>query len=82
MSSQLERVFLVVVLGLLLIIIGSGVDVEWLWLIGSLLFTVSLIWAGLFLSGESMPLRITLLAIAGLVVINLISSGSSYLPSF
>lgn len=76
-SSNLQRVFLLLILGILLMFLGSGLgnDGEWLGLAGALVFTVSLVWGGLFLVGESLALRIALLAIGGLGAINLFSSG-------
>ena len=59
-------VFLVVALGILLIMIGSGVNNEWLGLVGLLLFAVSLFWGGLSSNEKSVPVRVTMLAIAGL----------------
>ena len=74
MSTAFQRIFLIIALGILLIIIGSGVDNDWLCLVGSFLYTLSLIWGGLF-SEEGVPIRVTMLAIAGLAVYRLISSG-------
>ena len=83
MSGLVERVFLAVILGILLLIIGSGVNSEWVSLIGALIFAAALFWGGFFLRAESLALRITLLAIAGLAAIALISDGSmsQYIPS-
>jgi disulfide bond formation protein DsbB len=76
-NSNLQRVFLIVVVAILLMFIGDGTNNEWLGLIGALLFTVSLVWGGLFLAGEHIALRIALLVVGGLGAINLFSSSSS-----
>ncbi len=83
MFTEIRRVFLAAVLGILLIMIGGGADSEWVTLIGSLVFAGSLLWGGFFLQAEHIALRIAMLAIAGLATISLISSGSisSYIPS-
>ena len=65
-------IFLVVALGILLIMIGSGVNNEWLGLVGLLLLAVSLFRGGLSSNGESVPVRVTMLAIAGLAAFLLI----------
>jgi len=65
-------IFLVVALGILLIMIGSGADNEWLGLVGLLLFAVSLFWGGLSSKEESVPVRVTMLAVAGLAAFLLI----------
>ncbi len=65
-------IFLVVALGILLIMIGSGVNNEWLGLVGSFLFAVSLFWGGISSKEESVPIRVTMLAIAGLAAFLLI----------
>ena len=78
MFSLLQRVFLVIVLGILLIVIGSGAENAWTCLIGALIFAASLLWGGLFLASENLALRITMLAIAGLAIIALISSGGIF----
>ena len=45
-------------------------------IIGTYILPLSLLWGGLFLSEESTPLRITLLAIGGIVLIMSVASGS------
>lgn len=72
----LQRIFLVILLGILLIVLGSGIPNDWLCLIGSFLFALALIWGGIFVKDESIPIRVTMLAIAGLIVFGMISSGS------
>ena len=75
MLSTLQRIFLIILIGILLIMIGGGVDNDWLCLVGSFLFAVSLIWGGLFIKEEGIPIRVTMLAIAGITVFSMISSG-------
>ena len=67
---------LVVVLGVLLIMIGSGVNNEWVGLVGSFFFAVSLFWGGLSSGEERVPVRVTMIVFAGLAVFSLLSSGS------
>lgn len=45
-------------------------------LIGSYLLPISLLWGGMFLSEESTPLRVTLLAIGGIILMTSVVSGS------
>ena len=65
-------IFLVVALGILLIMIGNGANNEWLGLVGLLLLAVSLFRGGLSSNEESVPVRVTMLAIAGLAAFLLI----------
>ncbi len=69
-------VFFGVVLGILLIMIGSGVNNEWVGLVGSFFFAASLFWGGLSSGEERVPVRVTMLVFAGLAVFGLLSSGS------
>ena len=75
-STLLQRIFSIAALGILLLMIGNGVDNSWLCVIGSLLFAVPLLWGGLFAKEEDLPIRVTMLAVSGLAVFGLISSGS------
>ena len=75
-STLLQRIFSIAALGILLIMIGNGVDNNWVCVIGSLLFAVPLLWGGLFAKEEDLPIRVTMLAVSGLAVFGLISSGS------
>ena len=79
MSGALQRIFFLIVLGILLIFLGNGLNISWLNLIGSLLYALTLFWGGFFLPEEKVPIRVTMIAIAGLAVFGLISS-SSILP--
>ena len=74
----MTRVCFVVFLGILLIMIGNGVENTWLNLVGSSLFAVSLFWGGLSLKEESIPIRVTMLAVAGLAVYSMIPWGSIF----
>ena len=74
----MTRVFLVVALGILLIMIGNGVENTWLCLVGSFLFAASLFWGGLLLKENSVPIRVTMLAVAGLAVYTMIPWGSIF----
>jgi hypothetical protein len=74
-------VFLAVVLGILLAIIGRGTDSEWVYLIGTLIIPIALLWGSLFLEGQNLAMRIAMLAVSGYVVGAIVSSsgGLSYL---
>lgn len=74
----MTRVFLVVALGILLIMIGNGVENTWLGLVGLFLFAASLFWGGLLLKENSVPIRVTMLAVAGLAVYTMIPWGSIF----
>ena len=78
MSNRLQMVFLGVILGILLIIIGIGVESCWVFLIGTLVMPLVLFWGGLFLEDLALPMRITLLAIAVIVVAATIMSVGSW----
>ncbi len=69
-------VFFGVALGILLIMIGSGANNEWVGLVGSFFFAVSLFWGGLSSGEERVPVRVTMIVFAGLAVFSLLSSGS------
>ena len=81
MTITLRNVFLLVALGLLLIMLGNGIPNDWLCLVGSVIFALSLFGGGFFLKEESKATKITMLAIAGLATISMMSIGS-YIPGF
>jgi len=60
------KVFLVVALGILLGMLGLGLDSMWLCLVGSFLFTASLFAGGLLSTENAVPTRVAMLVIAGL----------------
>ena len=68
MANRLQAVFLGVILGLLLIIIGIGAESCWVFLIGALIMPLVLFWGGLFLQDLPLPMRIAMLAVAVVVV--------------
>ena len=68
MANRLQMVFMGVILGLLLIIIGIGAESCWVFLIGALIMPLVLFWGGLFLQDLPLPMRITMMAIAVVVV--------------
>jgi hypothetical protein len=55
-------------LGLLLTIIGAGANVEWLYLIGILILPLALLWGAVYRAGDDQKLKITLLAMAGIIM--------------
>jgi len=58
-----------VAVGFLLLVIGIGTATEWVFFAGAFVSPLALLWGGLFKSEESMPIRITLLAIGGLLMV-------------
>jgi hypothetical protein len=82
MSTLIQRVFLAILLGILLMVLGNGLENSWLALIGALIFAASAFWGAFFLQAEHVAMRIAMLVIAGLAAISLISSSgvSSYIP--
>ena len=68
MPDRIQAVFLGIVLGLLLIIIGIGAESCWVFLIGALIMPLVLFWGGLFLQDLPLPMRIAMLAVAVIVV--------------
>jgi len=65
----MKELFGAVALGFLLLVIGIGTGTEWVFFAGALISPLALLWGGLFKSEESMPIRITLLAIGGLLMV-------------
>jgi hypothetical protein len=58
--------FIAVALGLLVLVIGVGVGN--MALAGTFIMSIALFW-GVFLPGESVPVKVTLLAVGGLLAI-------------
>jgi hypothetical protein len=81
MSNRLQAVFLGVILGILLIIIGIGTESDWVFLIGTLITPIALFWGGLFLEGQTLAMRIAMVAVGGFIVGAIVHSGGglSYL---
>ena len=62
-------VFKGIALGLLLLVISFGIENREVNLAGTFILPLALFWGGLFLREETTALRITLLAISGLLLI-------------
>jgi hypothetical protein len=60
---------LAVLLGLLLLVIGAGVPNHNVSLAGDFIFVAAFIWGGFSSEENSIPLKITMIAIAGLFAI-------------
>ena len=56
-------------LGLLLLVLGNWIDVEALTKIGVFILPLSFLWGGLFKAEQSLALKITMLAIAGVLLV-------------
>ena len=69
--SVLQRVFLGAALGILLIMLGNGVNNAWVYVVGAALFIGALLWGGLFSKEEGVPIRVAMLAVAGLAMFGL-----------
>ena len=74
------EMFGALLVGLVLTIIGAGADVEWLYLIGVLILPLTLLWGALFKVEDDIKIKITLLAMAGLIMAAIVMSlsGMSY----
>ena len=72
------EMFAVLVLGLLLTIIGAGAEVKWLYLIGILILPLALLWGALLKAEDDIRIKITLLAMAGIIIAAIIMTLSSY----
>lgn len=68
-------------LGLLLTIIGAGAEVKWLYLIGILILPLVLLWGAIYRTGDDTKLKITLLAMAGIIMAAIVMTLSSYSTS-
>ena len=72
------EMFAVLVLGLLLTIIGAGAEVKWLYLIGILILPLALLWGALLKAEDDIRIKITLLAMAGIIIAAIVMTLSSY----
>ena len=61
----MKEMFGAAVLGLLLLVIGGGIENEALTLAGIFILPATFLWGGLYKTEDSVPLKITFLAIAG-----------------
>ncbi len=68
----MKEMFGAVALGLLLLIIGTSTGTEWVYRVGSFVLPLALLWGGLFKSEESLPVKVTLLAIGGLALVSIL----------
>jgi hypothetical protein len=75
--SEKSMTILAVVLGLLLLVIGTGTRHPNITLAGDFIFPIALIWGGLSSNEENTPLRVTMLALGGLFIIAAFASSSS-----
>ncbi|OGO00492.1 MAG: hypothetical protein A2Y90_05785 [Chloroflexi bacterium RBG_13_52_12] len=66
--------FCAAALGLLLLVLGSWLDVEALTKIGIFILPLAFLWGGLFKAEQSMALKITLLAIAAILLVSAFAS--------
>ena len=73
--------FAALVLGLLLTIIGAGAEVKWLYLIGILILPLALLWGALLKAEDDVRIKITLLAMAGIIIAAIVMTLSSYIIS-
>jgi hypothetical protein len=63
-------------LGLIFTVVGYGAEVKWLFLIGLLIMPLALLWGALFRAEDDIRIKITLLAIAGIIIAAIILSFS------
>ncbi len=59
-----------ILLGMLLLVLGASLKVSGLHYAGIFILPAALFWGGFYLKEESLGVRITLLAIAGIVVVS------------
>ena len=71
--------FIAVALGLLLVVVGLGSGTKGVFFAGAFILPLALLWGGLFSADESTPLRVTLLAISGILLAAIITSGGPFL---
>jgi hypothetical protein len=70
-------VFAGILLGLLLLVIGDSRNISGVTYAGKFILPAALIWGGLYLKEESAGIRITLLAVGGVMIIaGLLGMGS------
>ena len=72
------EMFAALALGLLLTIIGAGAEVKWLYLIGILILPLALLWGALLKAEDDIRIKITLLAMAGIIIAAIVMTLSSY----
>jgi hypothetical protein len=72
-----SMVVLGVIIGLLLLVIGNGTGHQNVSLAGQFIFPIALIWGGLSVGEENVPLRVALLSLGGLFVIAAFASSFS-----
>lgn len=65
----MQEMFGAVAVGFLLLVIGNGTGKEWVFLVGGLISPLAFLWGALFKSEGSLPVKITLLAIGGLLMV-------------
>jgi len=61
-------------IGLLLLVIGNGIDNKGTMLAGIFILPIAFLWGGLYRSEQSMAQKITLLAIAGVLLVLAVES--------
>jgi hypothetical protein len=64
----MKEMFGAVVFGLLFLLIGAWVPVRALMLIGVFIVPLAVLWGAIFRTQESQPVKITLLAVGGLLL--------------
>jgi hypothetical protein len=65
------------VLGIIFTVIGYGAEVKWLYLIGVLIMPLALLWGAFYKAGDDTKLKITLLAMAGILLAAIVMSSFS-----
>jgi hypothetical protein len=66
-----------ILLGILLLVIGVGASVKWVTYTGKFILPAALFWGGFYLKEDSVGVRITLIVLAGIVVIAGLMASSS-----
>jgi hypothetical protein len=58
-----------ILLGVLLLVIGIGASIKWVTYAGKFILPAALFWGGFYLKDENVGVRITLIVLAGVVVV-------------
>jgi len=71
------EMFAALVLGIIFTVIGYGAEVKWLYIIGVLIMPLALLWGALFKAEDDIKIKITLLAMAGIIMAAIVMSSFS-----
>jgi len=61
--------FIGILLGLLLLVIGDSRNIKWVIYAGKFILPAALFWGGFYLKEENLAVRVTLLALGGIMIV-------------